>query len=52
MILPATMMMRITINTNYSVHIKDLTEVILEVNDLHLSNLKPSCLTLESEFHI
>ena len=26
--------------------------MILEVNDLYLSNLKPSCLTLESEFHI
>ena len=51
MILPATMMMLI-INTNYSIDKKDLTSVILELNDLYLSDLKAGCLTLESEFHI
>ena len=51
MIFPATMMMLI-INTNYSIDIKDLTSVILELNDLCLSDLKAGCLTLEYEFHI
>ena len=40
------------INTNYSIDIKDLTSVILELNDLCLSDLKAGCLTLEYEFHI
>ena len=45
-------MMMLIINTNCSIDKKDLTSVILELNDLYLSDLKAGCLTLESEFHI